>query len=238
MPKVGRNKKLSLSRKARRLAATDPLAAVDDSNKEDSAPSPEVSNHSENQANRDDNQQGKKTTDETDGDWGVPDSQQLSRGQRKRMAKRENFLRKERLILSSLRLKQDQEQKQRIDGLDAIKEALMNTTSTTSKDDAALIVPHQPTVVKSNKAKQRLVAEEVEHLSLVLQHPAYKADPFATMQEHLRNTLAKERQQQEAASKQRSRQEQKDRQEKARLKKEEGLNKKKTKKKYKPRRTN
>jgi Ribosome biogenesis protein SLX9 len=224
MPKVGRNAKLN--RKARRVAATDPLAG---------APKQEElvvesSIDAEHSTVENDN-------NDTD-DVGVPTSQQLSRGQRKRMAKRENFLRKERLILSSLKLQRDEVQKRRIDGLDAIKEALMSTASN-SKSKGSVEDPSiqaQPAVT-TNKAKRRLVAGEVEHLSLVLQHPAYQQDPFATMQEHLKNTLAKERQQQEAASKQRTQQEKLEREEKLRLKKEEGLKKRKSKKKYKPRRT-
>ena len=51
----------------------------------------------------------------------------LSRGQRKRQAKRDQYLRREKLILSSLQLQKAQEQARRIDGLDAMKEALLAT---------------------------------------------------------------------------------------------------------------
>ncbi|KAG7349403.1 ribosome biogenesis protein SLX9 [Nitzschia inconspicua] len=221
MPKVSRNAKLI--RKARRVAASDPLAGGP---KEEDVPA--ISNET---------RAADDATKDKD-DIGVTPSQQLSRGQRKRMAKRENFFRKEQLILSSLKLKRDEEQKRRIDGLDAIREALLSTTSDNIQGDNSEGKKVQaPPPVTTNKAKRRLVATELEHLSLVLQHPAYKQDPFATMQEHLRNTLAKERQQLEAASKHRMQQEKSDREEKLRLKKEAGLKRRKSKKKYKPRRT-
>jgi hypothetical protein len=127
----------------------------------------------------------KNDNDEPD----TPETQQLSRGQRKRQAKRDQYVRKEKLILSSLVLKKQEEQKQRIDGLDAIRDALMNTTKgDKNKEDREEYAESYNT----NKAKRKLVAEEAHHVSLVMQHPAFKADPFATIQEHLRNTLAEE----------------------------------------------
>lgn len=219
-----------MNRKARRVAASDPLSAAPKQpapqETDRTIPSLGTVNYSKNHDVNDD-----------DDDVGVLPSQQLSRGQRKRFAKRENFLRKERLILSSLKLKRDEEQRRRIDGLDAIKEALLNTTSK-SNNSEDVDEDDDIRAVITNKAKRRLVADEVEHMSLVLQHPAYKQDPFATMQEHLQNTLAKERKQQEAASRQRTQQEKQEREEKLRWKKEEGLKRTKSKKKYKPRRTN
>ena len=67
-----------------------------------------------------------KNEDDNDNDEpGTKASQpSLSRGQRKRQAKHEKFLKKEKMILSSLMLKKQDEQKKRIDGLDAIKQAL------------------------------------------------------------------------------------------------------------------
>ena len=68
----------------------------------------------------------------------------LSRGQRKRNAKKEQYLRRENMILSTLALRRKDEQKKRIDGLDALKEALNGvltrtaskaSTSTSSKHD-------------------------------------------------------------------------------------------------------
>ena len=38
--------------------------------------------------------------------------------------------------------------------------------------------------------RQKLVVEETQHLQAVLEHPAFVADPFAALQEHLQNTVA------------------------------------------------
>lgn len=163
-------------------------------------------------------------------------TQQLSRGQRKRQAKREQFLRKEKMILSSLMLQRQEQQKKRIDGLDAIKQALMDTTEKNEdvqnrNRNARKPVQH----IATNKAKRKIVAKEIEHVNLILQHPAFKTDPFETMQEHLRNTFAAEREQQELLSKKRTEEEKRKVETKRTEKK--GIKKKSQKKKYKPRRT-
>lgn len=158
-------------------------------------------------------------------------SDTLSRGQRKRMAKREKYLQKEKMILSTLRLKSQEEQRRRIDGLDAIREALMNTAKEGERDAQK---EEQQKSYNTNKSKRMLVGEEIQRMNLVLQHPAFKANPFETLQEHLRNTLADEREQLKAQSQQRTQEENQKQEEKKRLKKDrlEG-GKKKKKKKYK-----
>ena len=42
----------------------------------------------------------------------------------------------------------------------------------------------------TSKKRQKLVVEETQHLRAVLEHPAFVADPFAALQEHLQNTVA------------------------------------------------
>ena len=59
----------------------------------------------------------------------------------------------------------------------------------------------------SSKKRQKLVAEETEHMRAVLAHPAFIADPFAALQEHLRNTVAP--QEEKAEMKQKLKQSQK-----------------------------
>lgn len=53
----------------------------------------------------------------------------------------------------------------------------------------------------SSKRRQQMVVEESAHLRDVLSHPAFVANPFAALQEHLANTVtqpaAKEREQKE-----------------------------------------
>ena len=139
-----------------------------------------------------------------DGDRKPPRKAALSRGQRKRQAKREQYLRREKMIMSSLRLRKAEEQARRIDGLDAIKEALLATVS--SGGDGGRKKPvtannKKDNLLKSNKGRQRLVQKEVAQMDLVLKHPAYRADPLATMREHLRNSIAANRPREEPRKK-------------------------------------
>jgi hypothetical protein len=248
MPKVKRN--ANLSRVARRQVAASenlpsPATRKNDTaegdvmvNSQSSIPTASLDRKNANDAQKlKDTQQGSQknstVANDNNDEPDVPATQQLSRGQRKRQAKREQFLKKERMILSSLMLQRREDQKKRIDGLDAIKQALMDTASRGDKNASATDSMAEPQVqhVSTNKAKQKLVAKEVEHMNLILQHPAFKKDPFETMQEHLRNTLAEERRHQEIISKKRTEKEKQKRAEK------EGIKKKPQKKKYKPRRT-
>jgi len=111
-------------------------------------------------------------------------NQKLSRGQLKRLEKRQRFLKKEKMILASLKLRHKEDQAKRIDGVDALKEALSEVK--TAKEEPIKIPP--PT---TNKAKRSLVQKETAQLNLVLQHPQFQADPITTMKEHLENTIQK-----------------------------------------------
>jgi len=130
----------------------------------------------------------------------VTDSSQqnLSKGQRKRLLKREQYLKREKMILSTLKLQKLEEQKGRLDGLDAIKEALEDTiqknreqgqTSDENANVTHVSLLERNDVAKTNKARMNLAQEELTHLNLVLQHPSFVENPFATMQEHLKNSL-------------------------------------------------
>jgi hypothetical protein len=120
----------------------------------------------------------------------------MSRGQRKRQMKREQYLKREKMIFSTLKLQREEEQKHRLDGLDALKEALPTTAAST---------PEQTTsqLLTTNKRKKKIAATEMEHMNLVLQHPAFQSNPFDAIQQHLRNTLAGQAQVLEAKSKER-----------------------------------
>ena len=107
----------------------------------------------------------------------------LSRGQRKRLAKREQFLKRERMVMSSLRLKKLDEQKGKLDGLDAIKEALTATTSTSNEAQTSTHTSTQVNQLSSQtvKAKKNLANSEIGHMGLVLEHPSFKENPFAAI---------------------------------------------------------
>mmetsp|Transcript_47619 Transcript_47619/g.116004 ORF Transcript_47619/g.116004 Transcript_47619/m.116004 type:complete len:255 (-) Transcript_47619:45-809(-) len=185
------------------------------------------------------------------GGGGGQPGQQLSRGQKKRLAKREKYFKRERMILQSLKLARQEEQKGKIDGFDSLRDALIETTTTTTatrlqqQEQQQSSGPMQSSsssivVGNSNKAKRKLVADEVEHLDLVLNHPQFNASPFETIGEHLQNSLADDRRRQELKSRQRTDDEKKLQKQKVEKKKEllDGYKKKSKTKKYKPRRTN
>lgn len=137
----------------------------------------------------------------------------LSRGQRKRLAKREQYLKREKMILSTLKLKQEEEQKQRLDGLDALKEAL-TTVDTTSADTST------SSTSNSLKGKKNLAAREMQHMNLVLEHPAFQSNPFEAIQQHLRNSLSGQAKEQEIKSLERQKEDKKKQDLKKKLKKE------------------
>lgn len=119
-------------------------------------------------------------------------TESLSRGQRKRLAKREQYLKRERMVMSSLRLKRLEEQKGKLDGLDAIKEALASTTSTSdivSREAQSSSQSTEKLTLHTVKAKKNLANSEIGHMGLVLEHPSFVENPFAAIQQHLRNSL-------------------------------------------------
>jgi len=252
MPKVKRN--ANLSRVARRRVATSdnlPSPAtrkIDSETKKHDTPAPSVYNDKTllslndkiAKTNKRISNKNTSVDDDNNNEPDIPPSQQLSRGQRKRQAKHVQFLKKEKMILSSLMLLRQDEQKKRIDGLDAIKQALMDTSDKDKSGDNtnnnnSTPIQQEVQLVSTNKAKRKLVAKEVQHMNLILQHPAFKKDPFETMQEHLRNSFVEDRKQQEINSKQRTEQDKKKTE--AKRVEKNGIKKKSQKKKYKPRRT-
>ncbi|GFH51101.1 hypothetical protein CTEN210_07577 [Chaetoceros tenuissimus] len=138
------------------------------------------------------------TDDGSNSEKGATATQSLSRGQRKRMQKRDQYLKRERMVLSTLKLKKIEEQKSRIDGLDAIKEALSSTIQKSKlESNVEAEESEEKKLLKSNKSKKEVAQKELNHLNLVLQHPSFQTNPFATMQEHLRNSFAKQAEEQE-----------------------------------------
>lgn len=141
----------------------------------------------------------KNTSNHSETAAGTNNKQALSRGQRKRLAKREQYLKREKMVMSSLKLKRQDEQRGKLDGLDALREALISThkpgkgggkgDSKSDKEGSGSAAP-QPAPCSTNKAKKNLAGREVAHMNLVLEHPSFKANPFSTLQEHLRNTLS------------------------------------------------
>jgi hypothetical protein len=163
------------------------------------------------------------------------DDSNLSRGKRKRLAKRGQYLKKERLILSSLKLTKVEEQKKRIDGLDAIKDALLATvkktegTATVESKEEEEKEEEKVNMLKTNKSRQLLMQKEVAQMNLVMQHPSFQADPFETIREHLKNTLAKDCAQQKKDQVKHVRERKEKEVQKKAVKKEQGIKKKRKK---------
>lgn len=115
----------------------------------------------------------------------------LSRGQRRRLAKRDQYLKREQMILSSLRLSREQEQRHQIDGLDSLWQALP-TLNKEEENEKGRTDENTSRIIRKNKQKKNIAMEEVMHYNLVLQHPSFQSNPFETMKQHLRNTLVAE----------------------------------------------
>ena len=113
----------------------------------------------------------------------------LSRGQRKRQTKKDQQrLKKQVMILSSLKLQKLNESKNKIDGFEGFKEAIDDITTTSVQEKKQPKNNDNESNYTTNKSKQNLLLKEVTHMNLVLQHPTFQSNPFATIQEHLRNT--------------------------------------------------
>ena len=133
----------------------------------------------------------------------------LSRGQRKRLAKREQYLKREKMVMSSLRLQRLEQEKGKLDGLLAIREALGEACSSQppkslasdakeTKSDAM----KKPTC-NTNRSKKAIANREISQMGLVLEHPSFRENPFAAIQQHLRNSLAPEAEQMKQKSQKR-----------------------------------
>ena len=158
-----------------------------------------------------------KKVDNADKSQASGEVEPLSRGQRKRHAKREQYLKREKMVLSSLRLQHLEEQKGKLDGLDAIREALPSSNSIRLAKEAAnaqsskqssAATPQVP-ACGTNKSKKTLANSEISHMGLVLDHPSFKENPFAAIQQHLRNSLAPQKEKLEQDSLKRTQEEKK-----------------------------
>ena len=123
-------------------------------------------------------------------------------------------------------MKRLEEQKGRLDGLDALKEALVQSMqSKTESNSSKSVVGKEEDKkeghrLKSNRSKQSLAQKELPHLNLVLQHPVFNDNPFATMQEHLKNSFTKQAEELEVLATQEREEESKKTREKKEARKE------------------
>lgn len=73
-----------------------------------------------------------------------------------------------------------------VDGLKASLDELLAANAQVHRQRAEVELGGSLT----SKRRQKIVAEETKHLQAVLAHPAFVADPFGALQEHLSNTMA------------------------------------------------
>ena len=74
-----------------------------------------------------------------------------------------------------------------VDGMRSSLEELLAANERQQRDQVAG-ADQGPSAITSKK-RQKLVAEETAHMQQVLEHPAFVADPFAALQEHIKNTV-------------------------------------------------
>ena len=104
-------------------------------------------------------------------DTSIEGNEPLSRGQRKRLAKREQYLKREKMVLSSLRMHRLEEQKGKLDGFDAIRESLPGFTSAPPPDTKSKTEVNPVLTCNTNKSKKSIANTEIRHMGLVLEHP-------------------------------------------------------------------
>ena len=96
--------------------------------------------------------------------------------------------------MSSLRLRRLEDQVGKLDGLDAIREALRDASSSSRSSGNAekgkgTPPPMSSSSCNTNRSRRALVNAEISHMGLVLSHPAFNDDPFSAIRQHLRNSL-------------------------------------------------
>jgi len=120
-----------------------------------------------------------------------------SRGQRKRQQRRERFT--EKLLFLDREKKRREENKvgKALFDIDALTQELLKTNSSAGAGNATAQTASTSFKTKKKKGKKmnnrkrrQLELEEVARMRQVMQHPAFIADPLATIATHLTNTAA------------------------------------------------
>lgn len=142
--------------------------------------------------------------DEQDGD-DTEGGLALSRGQRKRLKRREAFMKKMGLV-NRVTQENAKESKKKEQGAFADLEDLQaslfqsdkeaaaiarsrHQSTNQSKKPAAAAVAAAPKKQLSGKQRQKLAVRELGHLKAVHTHPSFQGNAFAAIQMHLQNTV-------------------------------------------------
>ncbi|TMW55669.1 hypothetical protein Poli38472_010551 [Pythium oligandrum] len=152
-------------------------------------------------ADEDDGDDDDEPVDNEQSDDEDEDGQALSRGQRKRMKRRNAFMRKMGLVNRVVQEKEKQQRKA-TNGVFADIQELQNALFVSDKElakasagrvsQATNTQQHagqQKAKKLSGKQRQKIGVREVGQLKAVHTHPSFKTDPFAAIQMHLQNTV-------------------------------------------------
>ncbi|GMH80065.1 hypothetical protein TrST_g2844 [Triparma strigata] len=110
---------------------------------------------------------------------------QLSRGQKKKLAKRQQYEARMKMVNNSLLLQSHRSKKKSDCLLSGLSSALPSVPSPSPPPP-----PPKQTSIKTNLQKQKLSIEEKAQHKLVLEHPTFKSNPFEAIKLHLNNSLA------------------------------------------------
>ncbi len=123
----------------------------------------------------------------------------LSKGQKKRLEKKERIMTKFGLIspvFQSIKKKKQEEHNALYSELESnLKHSLVNDSS-----NNGVIKPAADTSMKSNKMKKSVAVREAARMKLVQQHPAFMENPIAAINLHLQQMINNKQEKKAAAS--------------------------------------
>jgi hypothetical protein len=121
----------------------------------------------------------------------------LSRGKRKRLERQERLAAKNELVakLGAIKKRDDNEKKNGkladMGDMSSFLEEFNNASEVRKTKKGTVIINSTSTHGKvSNRTKERITTEEVNHHAQVVGHAAFIANPLAAIAEHLKNTIA------------------------------------------------
>ncbi len=114
----------------------------------------------------------------------------LSKGQKKRLQKKEKVMTKIGLISPVFQSTLKKQKKEEKDALYSELETNLKLNLATDNSNNAIIKPAADTSMKSNKMKKAVAVREAARMKLVQQHPAFKENPIAAINLHLQQMIS------------------------------------------------
>ncbi|GMH51262.1 hypothetical protein TrRE_jg11352 [Triparma retinervis] len=124
----------------------------------------------------------------------IPKGDGLSRGQKKRLAKRQAYEKRMQRVNTSLNLTELREKK-KVQGMMGGMEDALEGVEVKEKGGAggAEKKEEKKVLVNTNHRKHVVGVSEVSHMKLVLEHPEFKSNPFGAIMTHLKNEVGEGR---------------------------------------------